>query len=41
VPLTSREVEILQLIAEGKANKQTAAELGHQHQDGREAPADA
>jgi len=28
VRLTSREVEILQLIAEGKANKQTAAELG-------------
>jgi DNA-binding NarL/FixJ family response regulator len=28
VPLTSREVEVLQLIAEGKANKQTAAELG-------------
>jgi len=28
VGLTSREVEILQLIAEGKANKQTAAELG-------------
>jgi len=27
VSLTSREVEILQLIAEGKANKQTAAEL--------------
>jgi two-component system, NarL family, nitrate/nitrite response regulator NarL len=27
VRLTSREVEILQLIAEGKANKQTAAEL--------------
>jgi len=26
--LTSREMEILQLIAEGKANKQTAAELG-------------
>jgi DNA-binding NarL/FixJ family response regulator len=26
--LTSREVEILQLIAESKANKQTAAELG-------------
>jgi DNA-binding NarL/FixJ family response regulator len=26
--LTSREVEVLQLIAEGKANKQTAAELG-------------
>jgi DNA-binding NarL/FixJ family response regulator len=26
--LTSREVEILQLVAEGKANKQTAAELG-------------
>jgi len=26
--LTSREVEILQLIAEGKANKQTASELG-------------
>ena len=28
VRLTSREVEIIQLIAEGKANKQTAAELG-------------
>ena len=28
VPLTSREMEILQLIAEGKANKETAAELG-------------
>ena len=28
VRLTSREAEILQLIAEGKANKQTAAELG-------------
>jgi DNA-binding NarL/FixJ family response regulator len=26
--LTSREVEVLQLIAEGKANKQTAEELG-------------
>jgi len=26
--LTSREVEVLQLIAEGAANKQTAAELG-------------
>jgi DNA-binding NarL/FixJ family response regulator len=26
--LSSREVEILQLIAEGKANKETAAELG-------------
>jgi DNA-binding NarL/FixJ family response regulator len=26
--LTSREMEILQLIAEGKANKETAAELG-------------
>jgi DNA-binding NarL/FixJ family response regulator len=26
--LTSREAEVLQLIAEGKANKQTAAELG-------------
>jgi DNA-binding NarL/FixJ family response regulator len=26
--LTSREVEVLQLIAEGKANKQVAAELG-------------
>ncbi len=26
--LTSREEEVLQLIAEGKANKQTAAELG-------------
>jgi two-component system, NarL family, nitrate/nitrite response regulator NarL len=28
VPLTSREMEILQLIAEGKANKETASELG-------------
>jgi DNA-binding NarL/FixJ family response regulator len=28
VRLTSREMEVLQLIAEGKANKQTAAELG-------------
>jgi DNA-binding NarL/FixJ family response regulator len=28
VPLTSREMEVLQLIAEGKANKQTASELG-------------
>lgn len=28
VKLTSREVEILQLIAEGRANKETAAELG-------------
>lgn len=27
-PLTKREVEVLQLVAEGKANKQTAAELG-------------
>ncbi len=26
--LTSREIEVLQLIAEGKANKQTATELG-------------
>jgi DNA-binding NarL/FixJ family response regulator len=26
--LTAREMEVLQLIAEGKANKQTAAELG-------------
>ena len=26
--LTSREVEVLQLVAEGKANKQVAAELG-------------
>ena len=26
--LTSREIEVLQLIAEGKANKQTAAVLG-------------
>lgn len=28
VLLTSRETEVLQLIAEGKANKETAAELG-------------
>jgi len=28
VNLTSREAEVLQLIAEGKANKETAAELG-------------
>jgi DNA-binding NarL/FixJ family response regulator len=28
VPLTSRQMEVLQLIAEGKANKQTAAEIG-------------
>ena len=28
VQLTSREIEVLQLIAEGNANKQTAAELG-------------
>jgi DNA-binding NarL/FixJ family response regulator len=28
LPLTSREAEVLQLVAEGKANKQTAAELG-------------
>ena len=28
VPLTPREMEILQLIAEGKANKETASELG-------------
>jgi DNA-binding NarL/FixJ family response regulator len=26
--LSSRELEVLQLIAEGKANKQTASELG-------------
>jgi DNA-binding NarL/FixJ family response regulator len=26
--LTSREMEVLQLIAEGKANKETAVELG-------------
>lgn len=28
VQLTSREMEVLQLVAEGKANKETAAELG-------------
>jgi DNA-binding NarL/FixJ family response regulator len=28
VSLTSREMEVLQLIAEGKANKETASELG-------------
>lgn len=27
-PLSSREMEVLQLIAEGKANKETASELG-------------
>jgi DNA-binding NarL/FixJ family response regulator len=27
-PLTSREMEVLQLVAEGKANKETASELG-------------
>ena len=27
MPLTTREAEVLQLVAEGKANKQTAAEL--------------
>ncbi len=38
--LTSREVEVLQLVAEGKANKQVAAELGisiktvEKHRDG-------
>jgi len=26
--MTSREMEVLQLIAEGKVNKETAAELG-------------
>ena len=31
VRLTSREAEILQLIAEGKANKQVAVELGISH----------
>jgi DNA-binding NarL/FixJ family response regulator len=28
IDLTSREIEVLQLIAEGKANKETAGELG-------------
>jgi len=28
IELTSREMEVLQLIAEGKANKETASELG-------------
>ena len=28
VQLTSRELEVLQLIAEGKANRETATELG-------------
>ena len=27
MPLTTREAEVLQLVAEGKANKQTAAAL--------------
>jgi DNA-binding NarL/FixJ family response regulator len=28
VKLTSREIEVLQLVAEGRANKQSADELG-------------
>ena len=32
--LTSRELEVLQLIAEGKANKQIARGTRHQHQNG-------
>ena len=36
--LTSREAEVLQLIAEEYANKQIAAGAEHQHQDRREAP---
>ena len=32
--LSSREVEVLQLIAEGKPNKQVAAELGVELQNG-------
>jgi len=28
VPLTTREVEVVQLLAEGKSNKETAAALG-------------
>lgn len=38
--LTSREVEVLQLIAEGKANKQIAGGLGvgGEHQDRRDPP---
>ena len=35
--LTSREMEVLQLIAEGKANKETAVGTRHRHQDRREA----
>ena len=37
VELTSREMEVLQLIAEGKANKETAVGTRHRHQDRREA----
>ena len=37
--LSSREVEVLQLIAEGKANKQIAAELGIELQNGRQTSA--
>ena len=36
--LTSREQEVLQLVAEGQVNKQIAADAGPRHEDGRKAP---
>ncbi len=36
--LTVRELEVIQLVAEGQPNKQVAAELNIQHQDGGKTP---